>query len=202
MGGGSPKSFLTQITCSYIFNCTVVVSLYKYISFVQPLSCFIHFGSTDSEEEVISVSSNDDSEDLESDLPSGPGTPQSSAFSEDSDSEEDTGVATVEVPSGESQVSAGSEEAMDTNNSESVHPWCLVADNIDKNIRASFQRINYSTLSLHHVNTYAVKDRMNLSNLSDVPMAKQFDITSLLPSTDDSKAINSEFETLVSRFVL
>ena len=42
----------------------------------------------------------------------------------------------------------------------------IVGDNIDKNIRASFQRIDHQTKSIHYFHTFAAKDRIDFSNLS------------------------------------
>lgn len=52
--------------------------------------------------------------------------------------------------------------------------WCgfkLVMDNIDMNISPSFQRVDKTKKSLHYVHTYAVKDRVDLSIVSDKPPA-------------------------------
>ena len=50
--------------------------------------------------------------------------------------------------------------------------WCgfkIVDDNFDKNFRRTFQRLDYQTISLHYFHLYAVKDRIDLNHLSDVP---------------------------------
>lgn len=44
----------------------------------------------------------------------------------------------------------------------------IVGDNIDKNIRPSFQRVNHQTVSLHYFHSCAVSDRINLLSLSDI----------------------------------
>ena len=45
----------------------------------------------------------------------------------------------------------------------------VVGDNWDMNIHPSFQRKDHLTRSIHYFNSYAVKDRLNLSELSDDP---------------------------------
>ena len=104
-----------------------------------------------------------------------------------------------------SMSSTGTEQTDSESNHLSGSAWngfVIVADNIDKNVRASFQRVDHTTTSLHHVNTYAVKDRVDLSGLSDVPQSQHIDVKSLLPSEDDHAAIRSEFEIFVSRYAM
>lgn len=78
----------------------------------------------------------------------------------------------------------------------------IVADNIDKNIRPSYQRIDRQTVSLHYVHALAVCDRIDFSSLSDVVSDHVFiDPSSLLPSTTDLNAVKEEFQILISRYV-
>ena len=42
----------------------------------------------------------------------------------------------------------------------------IVFDNIDKNIKPRFMRSDFQTRSLHYVNSYAVKDRIDFSQFS------------------------------------
>ena len=59
----------------------------------------------------------------------------------------------------------------------------VVKDNFDQNIRPSFQRTNKQTISTNYCHVYAVKDRINLSSLSDTcPDINPIDI---LPTNDD-----------------
>lgn len=48
----------------------------------------------------------------------------------------------------------------------------IVGDNVDKNVRPSFQRQEHQTRSLHHFHAYAVRDRVSCSSLSDNPKAE------------------------------
>ena len=43
----------------------------------------------------------------------------------------------------------------------------IVGDNIDKNFRPSYQRQDQQTKSLHYFHAYAVKNRVDVSSLSD-----------------------------------
>ena len=83
--------------------------------------------------------------------------------------------------------------------------WCgfkLVGDNIDKNIRPSFQRSNRQTKSLHYFHSFAVKDRVNLQSLSDVtPTNPNIDYSKLLPSAADITQFTNDAEILVARYV-
>lgn len=75
----------------------------------------------------------------------------------------------------------------------------LVGDNVDKNVRPSFQRIDRRTQSLHYFNAYAVMDRVDLTGFFDEPIATAVFPKSLLPHTEDVAAVKEDFVTLVSR---
>lgn len=78
--------------------------------------------------------------------------------------------------------------------------YILVGDNIDKNIRPSFQRIDKTTRSLHHFHVYAVLDRVDFSGLSDTtPTTTVVDPLSLLPSNNDIARLKQEMSILISR---
>ena len=83
--------------------------------------------------------------------------------------------------------------------------WCgfkLVGDNIDKNIRPSFQRSNSQTKSLHYFHSFAIKDRVNLQSLSDItPTNPNIDYSKLLPSAADITQFKNDAEILVARYV-
>lgn len=76
----------------------------------------------------------------------------------------------------------------------------VVGDNIDKNIRRSYQCIDRTTRSLHYFHMFAVKDRVDFSHLSNSrPTHVEVDIQVLLPSAKDFAAIKNDFEILISR---
>lgn len=70
-------------------------------------------------------------------------------------------------------------------------PWFgfkIVSDSIDMNITPSFQRSDKVKQSLNYVLSYAVKDRLDLSHLSDVPPPScQHKAEDLLPSAQNAK---------------
>ena len=88
---------------------------------------------------------------------------------------------------------------------EVSHEWNgfkIVGDNIDKNIRPSFQRINHQTVSLHYFHSCAVSDRINLSSLSDVaPSEVLLNPASFLPNAMDLDAVKKEFQVHICRYV-
>ena len=57
----------------------------------------------------------------------------------------------------------------------------LVGDNIDKTVRPSFERINSHFLSLHYYHTYAVLDRIGVSDLN----SSVYDVSLQLPSSEE-----------------
>ena len=75
----------------------------------------------------------------------------------------------------------------------------LIGDNIDKNIHRSFQRLNYTTMSLHYFHSYALLDRVDFSGLSDDPPNGVIDFTTLLPDSNDIETIKETFIILVTR---
>ena len=78
----------------------------------------------------------------------------------------------------------------------------IVGDNIDKNIRPSFQQINHQTVSLHYFHSCVVGDRINLASLSDVaPSEVLLDPTSFLTNAMDLDAVKKEFPVHICRYV-
>ena len=96
-----------------------------------------------------------------------------------------------------------------SNSNDSIEPqpctsneYKIVGDNIDKNIRASFQRLNHQTKSLHYFHTFAVRDRVDFSGLSDVtPHYVKIDPATLLPGPTDLQALLNDLQVIVSRYV-
>ena len=67
-------------------------------------------------------------------------------------------------------ISLGATEEEHSTNSHDVHAWCgfkIVGDNVDKNVRASFQRWDRGTVSLHHFHSFALRDCIDFSYLLD-----------------------------------
>lgn len=93
----------------------------------------------------------------------------------------------------------------DGNSGSRQSMWCgykIVIDNIDKNVSPSFQRLDKEKQSLHYTHGYAVKDRVDMSNLSEEsPKPCDHVPSDLLPSSDDVTALKKELHILLSRYV-
>ena len=75
----------------------------------------------------------------------------------------------------------------------------LVGDNIDKNYRRSFHRINRNTTLIHYFHHYAVLDCIDLSGCSDALPTKPIDVEKLMIDIDDLAMLNDEVIVLISR---
>ena len=93
---------------------------------------------------------------------------------------------------------------------EQLLPWFgfkIIGDNIDKNVRASFQRSDHGTTSLHHFHAFASRDRLDLSSLSDKDpdlstVIVDIDPEEFLPSQEDIDKIKEEFCILIAKYVV
>ena len=90
-------------------------------------------------------------------------------------------------------------------------PWYgfkLVGDNLDKNLNRRHQRIDRKTQSFHFFQSFAVRDRIDLSSCSQSPNCfstkpvSQLPIDTLLPSLSDDQILLSNFSTIVSRVLV
>ena len=77
--------------------------------------------------------------------------------------------------------------------------FVLMTDNVDKNMRPTYQRESRQTESLHWCHSCAVKNRVDVSGLSDVPASGEITVESLLPTESDLSKLLADFEILVSR---
>ena len=75
----------------------------------------------------------------------------------------------------------------------------IVEDNINKNFRPSYQRQDRQTKSLHYFHAYAVKNRVDISSLSDARPAAVITPENFLPTQSDLNKLLKDFETLTSR---
>ena len=75
----------------------------------------------------------------------------------------------------------------------------LVGDNIDKNYRQSFNRMNKKTTSIHYFHYYAVRDRIDLSACSEAPPTAPIDVQKLIVDMDDLAMLNNDVIVLMSR---
>ena len=124
---------------------------------------------------------------------------RSSSNESESDIEEFLDEPSLELPPANQD---GSTSAPSNQCSSQVawHGYKLVGDNIDKDIRASFQRLGHTTQSLHYFHAYAVLDRVDFTGLSDVrDSGVAVDPVTLLPSDSDLSSLEKEMSTLISR---
>ena len=79
--------------------------------------------------------------------------------------------------------------------------YCIPCDNLDQNVRPSYQRQDRTTNSLHYFHSYAVKNRIDISNYSD-DHPKSLDISpdKILPTQADLKDLLGDFEILIERY--
>ena len=93
------------------------------------------------------------------------------------------------------------EEVPCTSTVENSNGYVIVGDNIDKNVRPSFQRTDRKTESWHCFHSYAVYNRVNISKLSDSMPSGEVSVTSVLPNKQDLQRIFEDFEVLISRYL-
>ena len=80
----------------------------------------------------------------------------------------------------------------------------LIFDNIDKNIKPRYMRSDSQTRSLHYVQAYALKDRINYAQLCSgaTVTPTEINVYDILPNGDDYKSLKGHFSTLVSRMIV
>lgn len=85
-----------------------------------------------------------------------------------------------------------------------VHWACikLVMDNIDSTVRPRFMREDAQNQSLHYVQVYAVKDRINNSSIPDPPPSSTRNIFNIIPSSDDYAQLKKNLPILVARILV
>ncbi len=77
----------------------------------------------------------------------------------------------------------------------------IVFDNIDKNVNPRHMRSDNQTRSLHYVQSYAVKDRINYDGISD-ELPTEVNVFDILPTGEDYKCLKESFAILVSRVIV
>ena len=115
-----------------------------------------------------------------------------------------------ELPSSGEKDSTGSDYESDVHvlmNTASVlsdecKGFVIVVDNVDKNFRPSHQREDRQTKSLHITHSYAVKNRVDISMLSDEPPSAVLSPELFLLTKDDVAKILRELEVFATRFVI
>ncbi len=77
----------------------------------------------------------------------------------------------------------------------------MVFDNIDMNVKPRYMRGDFQTRSLHYVNTYAVKDRINFNQFSD-DVPSNLCILDVIPSEEDYLSLKNDFILLIARIMV
>lgn len=84
-------------------------------------------------------------------------------------------------------------------NNQKLCGFTIVGDNIDKNFRPSYQRQDRQTKSVHYFHSYAVKNRVDVSALSDARPPAVLSADVILPTQSDVHKLLNDFEILTSR---
>lgn len=147
----------------------------------------------DEENEDTGNATEDENDQLEDD----PLTQQSSEVMSDEECNFDVEIA-EEQPSGV-VCEAGDQLPVEPS------PWTgfkMLGDNVDKNVRPSYQRSDRQTESLHYFHVLAVSDRIDFPSLSDIaPQNVVIDPYLLLLTAADIDALMEELQVLIRRYV-
>ena len=81
--------------------------------------------------------------------------------------------------------------------SAKVDTYKMVGDNLDKNVQPHDMRVDIQVRSYHFFHTYAVKDRIDLSDKIQVP--EVYNLKKLLPSSGDKKELLSNYGFLFTQ---
>lgn len=78
----------------------------------------------------------------------------------------------------------------------------LVIDNIDSTVKPRYMREDVQNESLHYVQVYAVKDRVDFSSFTDCPPSSAKYLYSILPTSDDYQKLKENMAVLVARILV
>lgn len=78
----------------------------------------------------------------------------------------------------------------------------FVIDNIDTGVKPRYQRLDSQNKSLHYVQVFAVKNRVDFSQLSSTPPSPGRSVYELLPSSMDYQILKEHFAILVARVLV
>lgn len=112
------------------------------------------------------------------------------------------------LPQETTSTSALCEHASSSSSVEVIQPplslnagYKLVFDNIDKTVKPRFMRLDSQTVSLHYVQMYAVKDRVDYST-EPCQKAAEVNLYDVLPSCDDYDSLKRNFSVLISQMIV
>ena len=92
--------------------------------------------------------------------------------------------------------------------SDTWNGYKIVGDNLDRNIKPRYRRLDQQTVSLHCFHYYTVRDRIDISGIPDeykpsfYTAASKLPLDVLLPSSSDHLAMVHNFGILVSRVLV
>ena len=131
------------------------------------------------------------------------------SYSISSDLESASAACTVSHACVIDQAQVEVEREVTTLEARSTVPWCgfkLVGDNLDKTIRRRHQLVNRTTVSLHYFNSFAIRDRIDLSafdeNRPDISLDTSTSAECLLPTKEDLTQLLKNFEVLIGRMLV
>lgn len=78
----------------------------------------------------------------------------------------------------------------------------MVIDNIDKTVKRRDQTIDAQTMSLHYVQVYGVKDRVDYSKLSTSRPSPCESLYTIIPTSSDYQTLKDNFSQLVARVLV
>ena len=96
----------------------------------------------------------------------------------------------------------------DANDDTCWNGYKLIGDNLDKDVKPRYTRIDRQTQSLHFFYYYAVKDHINLSTISDEPNPYldlpvcNLPLKHILPTTLDHQALAQNMGIILSRILV
>ena len=80
--------------------------------------------------------------------------------------------------------------------------YAATGNNIDMNLRPSYQRQDRTTQSLHYFHSYAERNRIDISEMSDKhPSSIDISPNNILPSQSDIEIVTNEYEIFLPRYM-
>jgi len=87
----------------------------------------------------------------------------------------------------------------ETNVNTDVYGYVLAIDNLDMNVRRSFQRVDRTTQSMHLCHAFAALNRIDTSGLEDGSISGILSPAAVFPNEQDLQILIDDFKVLISR---
>ena len=78
----------------------------------------------------------------------------------------------------------------------------FVIDNIDSSVKPRYMSENSQNQSLHYVQVYAVRGRIDFSDISKAPLATEKNLYSIFPSSDEHQILKENMAILVAHILV